>query len=77
MTATQDRALPRSVFHNRNFILLWLAYGISALGDHLSELGLLKMQNAMQADVENTVRLQAIMNFAFMLPFFALGPAAG
>jgi 1-acyl-sn-glycerol-3-phosphate acyltransferase len=77
MTATPDRDLPRSVFLNRNFILLWLAYGISAMGDHLSELALLKMQNALDDAVTDTTRMKAMMNFAFMLPFFILGPVAG
>ncbi|MCB9864964.1 MAG: MFS transporter, partial [Phycisphaerales bacterium] len=72
-----DPSKPSHILRNRNFILLWMAYGISALGDHLSELGLLKMQNAMDEAVQNTTRLQAIMSFAFMLPFFVLGPIAG
>lgn len=77
-TATvDDPSKPSHILRNRNFILLWMAYGISALGDHLSELGLLKMQNAMDEAVQNTTRLQAIMSFAFMLPFFLLGPVAG
>lgn len=75
--SVDDPAKPSHILRNRNFILLWLAYGISALGDHLSELGLLKMQNAMESDVQNTVRLQAILGFAFMLPFFLLGPFSG
>lgn len=72
-----DPSKPSHILRNRNFILLWMAYGISALGDHLSELGLLKMQNAMDVGVQNTVRLQAIMGFAFMLPFFLFGPLSG
>ena len=75
--SVQDPIRPLNILRNRNFILLWLAYGISAMGDHLSELGLLKLQNALDADVRNTVRLQAIMGFAFMLPFFVLGPMSG
>lgn len=75
--SVDDPSKPSHILRNRNFILLWMAYGISALGDHLSELGLLDMQNAMSSDVNDTVRLQAIMGFAFMLPFFILGPAAG
>lgn len=75
--SVEDPDKPSFILRNRNFILLWMAYGISALGDHLSELGLLDMQNAMSSDVKNTVRLQAIMGFAFMLPFFLLGPATG
>ncbi|MBU1238167.1 hypothetical protein KJ865_00540, partial [Myxococcota bacterium] len=35
------------IFLNRNFILLWCAYTVSALGDHLSEMALLDMQHAL------------------------------
>ena len=70
-----DARKPANLFTNRNFLLLWAAYGISALGDHLSELGLLKMQNALEVD--DTTRRQALMNFAFMAPFFFFGPFAG
>lgn len=66
-----------SLFTNRNFILLWLAYGVSALGDHLSEMGLLKLQNALDSSVTDTTRRQAVMLFVFMLPFFLLGPVCG
>lgn len=66
-----------SIFTNRNFLLLWLAYGVSALGDHLSEMGLLKLQNALDHAVTDTTRRQAVMTFAFMLPFFLFGPVCG
>jgi 1-acyl-sn-glycerol-3-phosphate acyltransferase len=73
-----DRASGRdSLLHNRNFIFIWAAYGISAFGDHLSELALLKMQNALSADVTDLTRRQAVMLFVFMFPFFALGPVWG
>ncbi|HPF39174.1 MAG TPA: MFS transporter [Phycisphaerae bacterium] len=75
--SVDDPSKPSHILRNRNFILLWMAYGISALGDHLSELGLLKMQHAMDEGVSNSTRLQAIMGFAFMAPFFLLGPIAG
>ncbi len=68
---------PALLLHNRNFILLWLAYGISALGDHLSEMGLLKLQNALGENVTDTVQRQAAMTFWFMFPFFLLGPFFG
>ncbi len=71
----QDARKPANLFVNRNFLLLWAAYGISALGDHLSEIGLLKMQDALEAD--DTTRRQALMGFAFMAPFFFFGPFAG
>src|SRR5215813_5624804 len=62
---------------NRNFVLLWAAYGISALGDHLSETGLLAMQHALDPGVQDLVRRQALMLFWFMFPFFVLGPICG
>ncbi|MBN1489368.1 MAG: MFS transporter, partial [Phycisphaerae bacterium] len=66
---------PESVFHNRNFMLLWCAYGVSALGDHLSEMALLKTQDALNAG--NLTQLLAKITFVFMLPFFVLGPVTG
>ncbi|HVP10344.1 MAG TPA: MFS transporter [Phycisphaerae bacterium] len=66
-----------SIFSNRNFILLWAAYGVSALGDHLSEMGLLKLQDALDPAKTDTTRIKAVMIFVFMLPFFALGPVCG
>src|SRR3972149_716952 len=65
-----------SLLRNRNFILLWSAYGISALGDHLSEMAVLKTQDALRAEVDVTP-LNALMAFMFFLPFLFLGPFAG
>jgi 1-acyl-sn-glycerol-3-phosphate acyltransferase len=67
--------LPTSILRNRNFILLWCAYTTSALGDHLSEMALLYMQDATHR--EDATRISAIMLFEFMLPYFLLGPAMG
>lgn len=67
--------LPDWLLQNRNFVLLWAAYGISALGDHLSELALLDAAGGMQRD--DTTRLQALLGFGFFLPFVLLGPLAG
>lgn len=61
---------------NRRFLLLWAAYGISALGDHLSELAILRTQNALNPAVDVTP-LDARMTFLFFLPFFLIGPLAG
>lgn len=61
---------------NRNFMLLWCAYGVSAMGDHLSELAILKTQDALNAHVDVTP-LIARMSFVFFLPFFLFGPLAG
>jgi 1-acyl-sn-glycerol-3-phosphate acyltransferase len=66
---------PVSIFRNRNFILLWCAYTASALGDHLSEVAILHMQDA--TNRPDSTRIGAIMLFSFMLPFFLLGPAMG
>jgi len=65
------------LFANRNFIMLWLAYGVSAFGDHLSEFALLKLQNALDPAVTDVTRRQAIMLFIFMLPFVVFGPVFG
>jgi len=61
---------------NANFVLLWCAYGISAFGDHLSEMAILKTQHALSADVDITP-LNARMSFMFFLPFFLLAPLTG
>lgn len=66
-----------TLFSNRNFILLLVAYGISAFGDHLSEMALLKLQHALDPGVTDVTRRQAVMTFVFMFPFFALGPIFG
>lgn len=64
-----------SILRNRNFILLWCAYTISALGDHLSEVALLDMQNVL--DREDSTRIGAIMLFLFFLPFLVFSPVMG
>ncbi|MCH7592167.1 MAG: MFS transporter [Planctomycetes bacterium] len=61
---------------NPRFMLLWAAYGISAIGDHISELAVLKTQNAVNPAVDVTP-LDARMTFLFFVPFFILGPLAG
>ena len=66
----------RNLFTNRSFILLWFAYGISAMGDHLSELAILKTQNALDPGVDATP-LDARMTFLLFLPFFLLAPING
>lgn len=66
----------KSILSNRNFMLLWLAYGISALGDHFSEMAILAHLDALNLDVDITP-LQARMTFLFMLPFLIFGPVSG
>ncbi len=60
---------------NRNFILLFWAYVVSAFGDHLSELAIMKTMGVEQGD-EKT-RIGAQMLFYFFLPYVLLGPLAG
>jgi len=67
--------LPNLLIRNPNFVLLWAAYGISALGDHLSEMAL--FQTAGGFDRPDSTRVQALMTFCFFLPFVVLGPLAG
>lgn len=63
------------LLRNRAFILLWLAYGVSAFGDHLSELGLMRELAVEQSDRQ--VQTQALMAFLFFVPFFSLGWLTG
>ena len=67
--------LPNLLIRNRNFVLIWAAYGISALGDHLSEMALLKERGGF--DRPDITRIQALMTFGFFLPFVLFGPLAG
>ena len=72
--ASPRRAEP-GLLHNRAFVLLWAAYGVSAMGDHISEMALLKTLGA--ASKSNLIQLQAMITFMFMFPFFILGPFNG
>lgn len=72
-----NHSFPSLLIRNRNFVLLWLAYGISALGDHLSEMGLLKLQDALSPDRDDSIRIQALMLLTFMSPFVLFGPIFG
>jgi 1-acyl-sn-glycerol-3-phosphate acyltransferase len=65
----------RPLLLNPAFVLLWAAYGISAMGDHISELAVLRWMGAL--DSPNITQLQAQMTFMFMLPFFLFGPFNG
>lgn len=75
-TVEQPRQQSWELLGNRNFILLWCAYGVSAMGDHLSEMAILKTQNAASAEVDVTP-LDARMTFLFFVPFFLLSPITG
>ena len=65
-----------SLLRNRNFILLWGAYAVSAFGDHLSEMAILKTLNITEGDIDITP-LVARMDFTMFLPFFLMAPVAG
>ncbi len=64
------------LLRNRNFVLLWCAYGVSAMGDHLSEMAILKTQNALSPGVDATP-IDARMTFLFFVPFFLFSPITG
>ncbi|MGD2109825.1 MAG: MFS transporter [Phycisphaerae bacterium] len=64
------------LLRNRDFILLWCAYGVSAMGDHLSEMAILKQQNAASPGVAVT-QIDARMTFVFFVPFFLISPLTG
>ncbi len=64
-----------SLLRNRNFLLLFGAYGISAFGDHLSEAGLLEVLGV--RDGSEKTRISALLLFFFFLPYVVLGPLAG
>jgi len=66
---------PPGLFTNRGFMLLWAAYGVSAMGDHIAELAVLKQLNAVED--QNITRMYAMILFVFMAPFFLLGPFNG
>lgn len=68
-------SLPSLLVRNRNFVLLWAAYGVAAIGDHLSEIALLRERGGM--DRPDATRVQALISFGFFLPFVLLGPIAG
>src|SRR5262245_34306293 len=75
-TAPRPQArLPDWLVQNRNFVLLWAAYGVAAIGDHLSEQALLKVSGGLHRP--DVTRVQALMTFGFFLPFVFLGPFAG
>lgn len=75
-TTNQPESRHWELLGNRNFMLLWCAYGVSAMGDHLSEMGILKTQNAANIEVDVTP-LDARMTFLFFLPFFLFAPITG
>jgi 1-acyl-sn-glycerol-3-phosphate acyltransferase len=77
MAASPDSRLhlPNLLIRNPNFVLIWAAYGISAVGDHLSEMALLKERGGF--DRTDITRVQALLTFGFFLPYVLIGPFAG
>lgn len=75
-TVSVPPANPANLLRNRCFILLWCAYAVSAMGDHLSEMAILKTQDALNTTVDITP-LNARMTFTFFVPFLMLAPVAG
>lgn len=73
--ARRAEEYPRLLRLNRNFLCLWAAYGISAFGDHLSELGLMSLMHVKEG--QEQTRVTAAMLFVFFLPYFLLSPVAG
>lgn len=69
----RDADLPGNLLANRNFLFLWAAYAISAMGDHLSEMAILKIAGGLEKDV---TPLAARISFVFFLPFL-FGPFMG
>lgn len=67
--------LPDWLVQNRNFVCLWAAYGVAAIGDHLSEMALLASRGGLTRP--DVTRVQALITFGFFLPFVVLGPLAG
>jgi 1-acyl-sn-glycerol-3-phosphate acyltransferase len=76
-TASRRRELrlPNLLVLNRNFVLLWAAYGISAIGDHLSEMALIKERGGLERP--DVTRLEALLTFGFFLPFVMFAPLGG
>ncbi|MBL8878512.1 MAG: MFS transporter [Phycisphaerales bacterium] len=75
MSAQQSPSLPNLLIRNSNFVMLWAAYGVAAIGDHLSEMALLRERDALNRP--DGTRVQALISFGFFLPFVLLAPVAG
>src|SRR5262245_15443008 len=75
IASTEHTRPPPGLFRNRGFMLLWTAYGISAAGDHIAEMAVLKELKALEGP--NATGLTAMLTFMFFLPFFVFGPFNG
>lgn len=74
-TVRRNPELPDWLVQNRNFVFLWMAYGVAAIGDHLSEMALLSERGGLER--HDATRVQALISFGFFLPFVIFGPLAG
>lgn len=75
MAAQPGPCFPNLLIRNRNFLLLWLAAGVAAIGDHLSEMALLYERGGLERD--DVTRVQALLSFGFFLPYVLLAPLTG
>ncbi|HVT82819.1 MAG TPA: MFS transporter [Phycisphaerae bacterium] len=66
-----------SLFKNRNFLLLWLAYVISALGDRIHFVIMLALLASLKHKAEAGTQDTAQLNVMMLLPFLLLGPITG
>jgi 1-acyl-sn-glycerol-3-phosphate acyltransferase len=71
----RELRLPNLLICNRNFVLLWAAYGISAVGDHLSEMALISERGGLNRP--DVTRLQALLTFGFFVPFIFVSALGG
>ena len=65
------------LFHNRNFLLLWMAYVISALGDRIHFVIMLALLTQLKHKAEAGTQETAQLNVMMLLPFLVLGPLTG
>ncbi|MCL2647406.1 MAG: MFS transporter [Phycisphaerales bacterium] len=69
------------LLRNRNFILLWAGFVISALGDRIHFLVMLQLLQNMKQQMDPAFKIgtqeTAQLNIMMLLPFLMLGPLAG
>ncbi len=66
-----------NLFKNRNFLLLWAAYVISALGDRIHFVIMLSLLTALKGANSHAAQNTAQLNVMMLLPFLLLGPFTG
>src|SRR6185295_8836282 len=71
------------LFKNRNFLLLWLAYVISALGDRIHFIVMLQLLQNLKRHLMNDATFEvgtpetAQLNIMMLVPFLLFGPITG